>query len=252
MNEQMTMNIENEKLLDDHIEAARMLDEQALDEATKQFRSNLPEVKPRKLAMPKWLRVSAVAAALVLAVSIAPFFLPGQPGSSAFAQAQAWFESYRSMHFMMTTTHNGRSLSTVEVWTDHTGATRVDVPPVSHIIIPADNVMHTILPGGEIMSRQLGIDADSFELGDGMEWLDELLAFQGLAETVDTPRRIDGIEALGWRLTLLGNTHTLWVDPADNRPLLLDAELAGGVLMESVFEFDQSLPADVFLVPPQP
>jgi outer membrane lipoprotein-sorting protein len=252
MNEQITMTNDNEKLLDTHIEAARMLDEQALAEATRQFRAGLPEVKTRKLAMPKWLRVAAVAATLVLAVSVMPFFLPGQPGSSAFAQAQAWFESYRSMHFVMTTTHNGRPLSTVEVWTDETGATRVDVPPISHIIIPAENVMHTLLPGGQTMSRSLGLRDGAFELGDGMEWLDELLEFQGLAETVETPRLIDGIDALGWRLTLSGGTHTLWVDPADNRPLMLDAELAGGVQMESVFEFDQALPADVFLVPPQP
>ena len=65
------------------------------------------------------------------------------------------------------------------------------------------------------------------------------------------PRRIDGVEALGWRLDLDGMTHTLWVDPADNRPLRLEAELAGGIRMVSTFTFNEVLPDTLFEVPPQ-
>ncbi len=249
MNDSKTTSLANEQRLDRYIEAACAVDDAELAAATTQFRASLPEAKPSRQSMFSWLRLAGVAAALMLTISLLPFLTPGQPGTSAFAQAQAWFESYRSLHFLMTMTHNGQPLTTVEVWTDETGATRIEMPPVTHIVIPVENVMHTLMPGGQVMTKSLGIGAADFELGDGMEWLDELRTFQGMAGTVDSPRRIDGIDALGWRLVLSTGTHTLWVDPADNRPLLLEAGLAGGMQMESVFEFDQPLSADLFKLP---
>lgn len=252
MNDSNTTSPADNKRLDSYIEAACAVDDAELAAATEQFRASLPKAKTRRQPMFSWLRVAGVAAALMLTISLLPFLLPGQPGTSAFAQAQAWFERYRNLHFVMVMSQNGQLLSSVEVWTDETGATRVEVPPVTHIVIPAQSVMYTLLPGEQVMTQSLGIDAADFELGDGMEWLDELRTFQGLAKTVDSPRTIDGIDALGWQLTLSSGTHTLWVDPADNRPMLLEASLAGGLQMESVFEFDQSLPDDIFQPPGQP
>jgi len=252
MNESNPNNLANDKRLDDHIAAACSLDDAELAAATAQFRASLPEAKPSRQSMFSWLRLAGVAAALMLTISLLPFLTPGQPGTSAFAQAQAWFESYRNLHFVMTMTHNGQPLTSVEVWTDETGATRVEVPPVTHIVIPRQDVMYTLVPGGQVMTRALGVDGADFKLGDGMEWLDELRTFQGMARIVDSPRRIDGIDALGWRLVLSSGTHTLWVDPADNRPLLLEASLADGMQMESVFEFDQSLPEGLFVPPGRP
>jgi hypothetical protein len=242
-------NTNSETLLDAHIDAARTLDESALDAAARHFRADLPAPQSARVTLPAWLRMAGATAVLLLAISLLPFLLPVQPGNSAFAQAQAWFERYATLHFAMTVTRQEQALSTVEVWSDESGATRISVPPVTHLVLPAENVMHTIMPGGEVMSRSLGIRAGSFDLGEGMEWLDELLTFQGLAQLLDEEREINGVSALGWRLELSGGTHTLWVDPADNRPLLLEATLPGDVRMESVFVFDEALPEDIFALP---
>ena len=238
--------------LESYIEAARTVDEHELQAASRAFQSELPVVEKHSSVRAGWLRFAGVAAALVLAISLIPLVLPGNPGATAFAQAQAWFESYRTLHFVMTTQINDQPLTRVEVWTDDEGSTRVDVPPISHIVIPSQSIMHTVLPGGQVVTTDLPLSTRAFEVGDGMEWLDELRDFQGMAEIVGESRSIDGIEAMGWRVALPSGTHTLWVDPADNRPMMLDAELESGMTMESVFEFDQPLPDGLFDVPSLP
>lgn len=243
---------EMSSLLERHIDAAREVDEAALVTATGQFRSSLPVVRARPRGFLSWMRVAGAVAILILAVSLVPLLLPGKPGASAFAQAQAWFESYRTLQFVMTMTRDGTELTTVSVWTDDTGATRIETPPITHLVLPRENSMHTLLPNGQLMSRPLGPVPGAFNLGDGMEWLDELVTFQGMAELLDDSRMIDGTEALGWRLELSGASHTLWVDPSDNRPLRLEADLVGGVRMASVFTFDEPLPTELFEVPEQP
>ena len=243
---------EMSSLLERHIDAARKVDEAALSQAASQFRANLPTARPRRRPVLSWMRMAGVAAALVLAVSLVPLLLPGKPGASAFAEAQAWFESYRTLQFVMTMTQEDRELTTVSVWTDEAGATRIETPPITHIVLPRDNVMHTLMPNGQVMSRSLGPVPGPFNLGEGMEWLDELVTFQGMAELLDETRPVDGIDARGWRLELTGGTHTLWVDPADNRPLRLEAELEGDLRLTSVFTFDEPLPATLFELPSTP
>lgn len=240
---------ETEALLDRHIEAARQVDEAALAAAAREFRASLPETQPRRRGLASWLRVAGAAAVLVLAVSLVPLLLPGKPGASAFAQAQAWFEHYETLRFEMTTSQNGQVLTTVRVWTDESRNTRIETPPITQLVLPSENVMHTVMPGGQVMSQALSPLPGALNRGSGTEWLDELVTFQGLAEAIDEPRDIDGIEALGWRLELSGGTHTLWVDPADNRPLRLEADLAGGVDLISVFSFDEALPPELFELP---
>ena len=247
MNE--TLNKEMDALLDRHIDAARAMDEAALADATREFRASLPDAKPRRHGLSSWLRVAGVAATLVLAVTVIPLLLPGKPGASAFAQAQAWFQHYDTLRFEMTMSQHGQALTTVRVWSNEAGNTRSETPPVIQLVLPAENLMHTVLPNGQVMSQALGPLPGLFNQGSGMEWLDELVTFQGLAEPVDGFRDIDGIDAMGWRLSLSGGTHTLWVDPADNRPLTLEADLEGGVRMVSVFTFDEALPAELFELP---
>jgi hypothetical protein len=105
------------------------------------------------------------------------------------------------------------------------------------------------LPNGEVMRQPLPVP--SAPLGDREElaWLDELRRFQGQAEPLPEPMDLDGVAAEGWRLELSGMQHTLWVDPADHRPLRLDAQLGGGVHMEIRFTFDEVLPAALFAIP---
>ncbi len=244
-----TLSADMDTLLDRHIEAARNVDEAALAMAAREFRAALPETKPRRKTLRAWLGAAGAAAMLVLAVSLVPLLLPGKPGASAFAQAQAWFEHYETLRFEMTTSQNGQVLTTVRVWTDEARNTRIETPPITQLVLPSENVMHTVMPGGQVMSQALSPLPGALNRGSGTEWLDELVTFQGLAEAIDEPRDIDGIEALGWRLQLSGGTHTLWVDPADNRPLRLEADLAGGVDLISVFSFDEALPPELFELP---
>jgi len=249
----MNTSTQRDTLLDDHVTAARALvDEDALAEAVASFRADLPQVRPQRLRVPVWLRVAGATAMLVLAVGLAPLWLPGKPGGHAFADAQAWFEHFRTLHFIMVSRQEERVLSTIEVWADERGAARVEVPPVVHIVAPAARTLYTVLPGGRVMSQHLGAAAGISDLGGGMDWLDDLRSFKGKAEPLSGTRNVDDTEARGWRLSLSGNRFTLWVAAADDRPLLLEAELAGGVTLEARFHFDVPLPEDLFVVPAKP
>ncbi|MEE4174415.1 MAG: hypothetical protein V2I57_09215, partial [Xanthomonadales bacterium] len=119
-------------LLDDSIEAAREVDDYALADAARRFRNRLPQARPRRSPVASWFRVAGVAALLVLAVGLAPLLLPGKPGASAFAEARAWFEQYETLQFEMKTSRDGQVLSTVRVWSDESGATRIETPPITH------------------------------------------------------------------------------------------------------------------------
>ncbi len=241
------MNTPIDTLIDDCIEAARTdVADTALASARERFRATLPAPRVARSRPVTWVRWAGATAVLALVVSITPLLLPERLAGNSLALAQQWFERYTTLQLEMVTRQEGRALSRLAVWTDHTGATRVDVPPVSHVIDPANNEMRTVLPGGEVMRQPIAVDSDAFALGDHLEWLDELRDFQGLAEVVGQPRSLNGVHALGWSLELAGGHYVLWVDPADNRPLLLEATLPGGLSMETRFTFDEALPEDIF------
>jgi hypothetical protein len=191
--------IENDAniLLDQYIEAARHVDDAALTAAAREFRTTLPQAKPRHRGRVSWLGATGAAAVLILAVSLVPLLLPGKPGANAFAQAQAWFEHYETLRFEMTTSQNGQVLTTVRVWTDEDRNTRIETPPVTQLVLPSENVMHTVMPDGQVMSLTLSPLPGALNRGSGTEWLDELVTFQGLAEPIDDPRDIEGIDAVG-------------------------------------------------------
>lgn len=245
----MNMPTEKHEFLDDYINAAREVDEAALGAAVADFRARLPGVKPARKSIPAWLRYSGAVALLVLAIGIVPTFLPNQPGNQAFAQVQAWFEDYQTMQADISMRQGAQQVSEVKVWSLANGATRVEVPPIVHIVDPQRNVMHTLLPGGQVMSQEIGPGVAANAGESHLGWLDEIRDFQGIADVLDESRTIDEIDALGWQLNLEGQSHTLWVDPADNRPLLMEAELPGGLSMAVQFRFNQVLPPRLFEAP---
>lgn len=245
----MTPKNDNHAFLDHYIDAAREVDDAALSAAVTNFRASLPEARPARRGIPAWLRLGGAVALLVLAVSIVPTFLPKQSGGQAFALVQAWFEDYQTMQVDITMMMGDARISEVRVWSRANGATRVEVQPVVHIIDPESKVMHTILNGNQVMTRELGIAAGTLP-GDGhLEWLQELREFQGVATVLEQPLQVDGIDAMGWQLNLEGQSYTLWVDPADNRPLLMEAELPGGMFMIVVFSFNEVFSAELFQPP---
>ena len=137
----------------------------------------------------------------------------------------------------------------MQIWNERGGATRIEVPPVVQLVDPVRGELIIALPDGSVLRQDLPTGASALGTREELAWLDELRAFQGIAEPVPTPRSIGAIEAEGWRLELSGMQHTLWVDPQDQRPLMLDAKLGGGVSMETTFTFDAVLEPDLFRIP---
>lgn len=238
----MTMNI------DDYIEAAREdVDETELAAARQRLLDTLPARRPARQGR-GWLRMAGATvgvAAVAMMIAIAPTLLPQRYGGG-IAQAQQWFERYTTLHMVVTTWQGDAQLTRMQVWTDDKGTTRVEVPPITHIVDPKNDVMHTLLPGNQVMTSTIGLGRDVDPVANEIGWLQELRDFQGQAEVLDERRSIDGIDAMGWRLSLPSGDFDLWVDPADNRPLLMENELPGGLLMLSSFIFDAPLPEGVF------
>lgn len=236
-----------------------------LDAAVRRFRDRLPASAPagadatRTRRLPRWLGLAGALATLVLAVTILPLLLPGKVTGSGFAQAQAWFADYRTLQLTLVTRQGTMELYRMTVWHERGGATRIELGPMTQIVDPIQGVMMQLGADGRLISRQplwpRASDHDGRPDLTGLEreelaWLDELRDFRGQAQPIDAPRAIDGTDARGWRLELSGTSHTLWVDPADFRPLLLEGELGAGVTMATRFVFDVPLPDDLFIPTP--
>lgn len=241
------MNAPNDIFIDEAIEAVHQdVDEAELSAASRRFRATLPAPTLQRTRFRGALRWAGAVATLALLISVVPLLLPERLAGPSLALAQQWFERYRTLQVEMVTRQNGTELSRVAVWSEAGGATRVEVPPMVQVIDPVNDVMHFLLPGDQVMSRPIGVDVDALALSDELAWLEELRDFQGLADLMPATRPLDGVDARGWALELGGGRHVLWVDPADHRPLLLEAELPGGLTMETRFTFDEPLPEGVF------
>lgn len=248
----ITITEQHEQRLDDVTRAAReQFSDAELDAATARFKKSLPAAAAAApfRGLPRWLKLSGAMAALVLTVTSLSLLLPGNRSGSAFAQAQAWFERYDTLQLVLTARRGQQELYRMTVWHERGGSARIDIPPISQLVDLVRGELIIVMPGGQVMRQDL--PGTNRELGgrEELAWLDELRAFRGQAELLPEQQMLDGIAADGWRLELSGMQQTLWVDPADQRPLRLDGQLGGGVSMESVFTFDQALPEDVFSLP---
>lgn len=243
------MNTPSHTRLDDCIDAARThVDADRLEAATTRFRASLPAPRPVRETGPRWLRLAGATALVALALVLLPSLLPDRFAGGTLAQAQQWFTSYRTMHLVMETRQGGQELSRLEVWTNDSGATRIELGPMLQVLIPGEE-MRTRLPGGEVISVPLPETNDVLVASAQLAWLDDLRTFRGQAEPLERPRTIGDIRARGWALELAAGRHVLWVDPADQRPLLLEASLPGGLTMESRFVFDAPLSPELFRLP---
>ena len=137
----------------------------------------------------------------------------------------------------------------VQAWSERFGSTRVEVDAIVHILDAKNGLMHTLLQGNRVMT--MPIDAMPAEQGtqDSLEWLQKLRDFQGQAELIDEQRVIQGEDTVGYRLTLDAMAFTLWAVEQDNRPVLLEGTLPGGMTLRSEMVFDQTFTDDLFEVP---
>ncbi len=246
-----------ESLLDALDTAAReQFTDAELDAATARFRSRLPSgaattrtAASARRSFPRWLTMTGALATLVMTVTVVSLLLPGKNAGSAFAQAQAWFETYETLQLEQVARQDRQELYRMRVWHQRGGATRIEIPPITQVVDPVQGELVIALPNGEIMRQSLPVPSPPLGDREELAWLDELRRFQGQAERLPAPLDMDGVAAEGWRLELSGMQHTLWVDPADHRPLRLDGQLGGGVRMETRFTFDEALPATIFTIP---
>jgi hypothetical protein len=237
--------VADEQLLDPYIEAARrQFDAASLDDAAQRLRNKLPLARKSARPLFGWPSLAAAAAVAFVAISAVSFFLPGDNGS-AFAQAQQWLQSFRTLQ-AETTVLAGDSASTVVAWLDESGDTRVESLGTTTIIKPDTGMIYIMPPDGQYFAQRISPERI---VGNSTELLDNIRAFRGQAELLAETRVIDGISAVGYALEIDSATNVLWVDPMDGRPLLVVVQTPNGVIMRTVLRFDVPLPDNAFDVP---
>ncbi|MGW8367654.1 MAG: hypothetical protein ACWGPN_03110, partial [Gammaproteobacteria bacterium] len=245
MNPNENLHVTGEELLDVHIEAARQqFDAAKVEHAARRFRDELSRAQGRRRGILNWPSLVGAASILLVAISAVSFLIPGN-NSTAFAQAQQWLGSFHTLQ-AETTVVAGDAVSTVVAWLDESGDTRVESLGATTIIKPEAGMLYTVLPDGEAFAQPITFEGI---VGSATEFLDNIRAFRGQADLLAESRVIDGVTAVGYSLEVDASTNVLWVDPADGRPLLVEAQMPGGVTTRTVLSFDVPLPANAFDVP---
>lgn len=241
-----TTHYDDERFLATFIEPARRAAENPeLSAAADRLRDRLPE--PASFRSTGWLPRFAALSVLITGLAISmPMILPGG-GGTAFAQVQAWFSGYSTVDVRTTILRESDEIVDVRARATAAGNARIEQMGVTHILSASAGTFITLLPGQRYMQQT--IDGMSGSV-DGMEWIDKLGAFQGEAVVLDDTQVISGRQAIGHRLVIDGTDLTLWSALSDNRPLLLEGELPGGLQLRTTFEFNVELPPWLFELPP--
>jgi hypothetical protein len=229
--------------LDLYVAAARQqFDAAEVDRAAESFRQKLPRARGGGRRTMRWL--SLVAASVVFAaVTAVSLFLPGQTGS-AFAQAQQWFSTFRTLRIETTAQMGQETVSQVTFWLNATGDLRIEAAGATTIVRTDTDTIYVVLPDGQALAQSIPPEA-----GESIDWLEEIRSFQGQADLLDESRLLDDISAIGYGLTAGSTTFEVWVDPFDGRPLLIEAETPAGATVRHVLNFDVPLPVSAFAVP---
>ena len=237
----------DENFLAPFVDAARSeIPDERLAAAAERIRSDIPEPKPIATGNFSWLRLGAAAITVTLALALGQIFVPGN-GGAAFADAQQWFASFRTVHVKTTMTGANMSIIDLDVWALSDGHVRVEQAGIVHILNPVDNAMYTLLPGRQYFKLPL---EDAPPEPQPLDWFEDIRSFKGEAEKISDGRDVNGVIATGYRLQADGTDLTLWVEPDSHRPLLLEGQLPGGLRMQSTLQFDTDLQPSLFVVPP--
>jgi hypothetical protein len=198
-----------EALLDLHIEAARhQFDAATIEHAARRLRGKLSHSGARRLRRFTWPSLLATASMLFVVISAVSFFLPGENGT-AFAQAQQWLASFRTLQ-AETTVIAGDSVSRVVAWLDESGDTRVESLGTTTIIKTDADVIYISQPDGRYFAQPITSERI---VGSSTEFLDNIRAFRGQADLLPQSREIDGVSAAAYALEIDGAANVLWVDP---------------------------------------
>jgi hypothetical protein len=93
-------------------------------------------------------------------------------------------------------------------------------------------------------SAHLMPQRSSVEKAEGLEWLDEVRRFQGVATRLPQPRIIDGHTAYGWKLSAGGMDLLMWAT-AEGVPL--EMTMGQGEQLQFDFRFEMNVPLDANL-----
>jgi hypothetical protein len=188
-----------------------------------------------------WLAAASSAAAVALAVLLLP--LTPTP-AIAFSQVQAHFRDFRTLRFDMTQSATGRQMLAVRVSMTRDGKVRTDIgKDMSVVVNPVEQRVLTI-----VHRERFAVEAPlegTPKPGDGLEWLQEIRDFQGMATRLPDSRVIDGRRVYGWRLEVANVELELWATD-DGLPLEMKMKGAAEMRFDFRFEFDVAFSPEVF------
>ena len=246
-----------DELLDLHIEAARwQFNAECIENCAHRFRLKLPHThdgtRPSLSRLLKmvyrqavgWTSLAAIALILSVAISFASFLLP-HGNSTALAQVQQWFTSFRTLQVEATVVE-GDTVTDVLTWFDETGATRIESNGTTTIVKPEEGMIYVLRPDGQSFSQQ--ITPDMVVVENSAAFIDLVQTFVE-ADRLAESRIINGASAIGYKRESDEWSIVLWVDPSDGRPLLVEQESASGVMIRSALSFNVPLPENAFDVP---
>jgi hypothetical protein len=246
MNSTDSSRLTSEEFLDPYIAAARQQFGSAeIEYAAQRLRERLPREPVDRRAAFSRLSLAGAASILFAAISLAPFLFPGDNGN-AFAQAQQWLGSFRTLQIETTVQAGQDTVTSMNIWLDDAGDMRIEAGDVATIVKAEAGMIYILPPDGQPFAQR--IPANSVP-ENSIDWLEDIRAFQGEADLLAESRFIEGISAIGYRLEIGASSFVLWVDPVDNKPLMVESEMPDGATIRSTLSFDMPLPADVFDIP---
>ena len=197
--------------------------------------------RKRKARVGGWLAAAASAVVAVMTLMLLPL---GPMPAMAFSEVQQHFRDFKTLRFEIEQRMNGDLLVEQQVSVLANGSVRVEVGEDIVVIVNTQEMRVMTLVKPERVAVVTPLDKAGTK-EDATDWLDEIRKFQGTAKALPDTRFIRGHRARGWELPLEGGTITLW---ANQEGLPLEMTLDQGVALEMSFrfEFDASLPAELF------
>lgn len=236
----------NKDFLDDYIENARQqFDGAQIECAAQRLRERLHRTQVGPSTMLKWLSLASAALVLFAVLTLITPLLPLQ-STSAFAQVQQWFSSFRTLQVQTVVQVGQIRGPTLDVWLNDVGDARIEANGVVTIVKSETNMSYTLLPNGQAIASAIPAPSDN---EDPTEWLTAIRNFQGDAELLEESQVVQGVSASGYRLVVEGGIFVLWVDPSDNKPLHVETQMPGGAIIRNDLYFDVQIPTDMFDVP---
>lgn len=197
--------------------------------------------RKRKVRVGGWLAAAASAVVAVMVVLL----LPLSPTTAlAFSEVQQHFRDFDTLRFEIEQRMNGDLFMKQRVSVLANGSVRAEVGDDIIVIVNTQEMrVMTLMKPNRIAVVSPLDEAGTKE--DATKWLNDVRDFQGVAKALPGTRFIRGQRASAWELPLEQGTLTLWANP-EGLPLEMKLDQGMAIDMSFRFEFDASLPAELF------